>query len=95
MEKVQELLYNNLFNVWKQITTDTEELKKELKEEIFNNGINGANTLLDWCRTDFENYNEEDNIYEELENAWDWANWYLDYLQGKETEESIINLLKN
>lgn len=95
METVQNLLYNKLFNVWKQITTDTEELEKDLKEEIFENGLNGADTLLDWCRTDFENYNEEDNIYEDLENAWNWCNWYLDYLQGTRTKENIIDLLNS
>ena len=44
METVQNLLYNKLFNVWKQITTDTEELEKRRSDVdfIIVNGENSA-----------------------------------------------------
>lgn len=94
MKEVQDLLYVKLVCVWGKITDNMAELKKQLKEEIYNNGEDGANTLLDWCRDDFEKYEEESEIYQEIENVWDWCNWYLDYLQGNINKEKILYLLK-
>lgn len=55
-ELLQEKLIDKLYDFWKQ---DKEEeynntLLEQLNDEIKNKGINGAETLLDWCRDDFD-----------------------------------------
>lgn len=55
---MKEKLIEKLYDLWK----DTDDNKEQLLEEIttnINDGIDGANMLLDWCRCDYDGIREQ------------------------------------
>ena len=73
MEKLRTLLLNRLFNFWEDSVDNKEDFKNQLKEIIFDNGIDGAETLLDFCREDFEEIpieEQENGEHEDLNKIW-------------------------
>lgn len=99
MEKLRTLLLNRLFNFWKDSVDNKEDFKNQLREIIFDNGIDGAETLLDFCREDFEEIpieEQENGEHEDLNKIWDICNWYLDLLQKDNVSiEWLINEIEN
>lgn len=84
MEEVKQKMLERLSGYWEN---DTEEIKSAL-----NNGKSGAEELLDWCRDEYDQ--QEQNVEnEELDGIWDICNWYLDFLNGDRTQENLLNLI--
>lgn len=84
MEKVKQKMLERLSEYWEN---DTEEIKSAL-----NNGKDGAEELLDWCRDEYDQ--QEQNVEnEELDGIWDICNWYLDFLNGDKTQEDLLSLI--
>ena len=67
---MKEKLFERLYNYWKKEDEKYNTiLKEQLTNAIFNDGKKGANTLLDWCRDDYDKckyiYMEKHNLSEE------------------------------
>lgn len=96
---MKEKLINRLYDFWKSYTEYYNLDNKNLKENItqaVNKGEQGAEELLDWCREEFEYF--QDNTYTEMEKdlnrVWDICNWYLDYTQNNNmTEKNLLELI--
>lgn len=97
---MKELLIEKLYNFWirydKFYKIKENNLKQNLENAI-NNGEQGAEELLDWCREEFEYFQNGTykEMEEELNRIWDICNWYLDYTQGIMTESKLLNLIKD
>lgn len=50
---MKEKLIEILYDFWSASDDDKEKLLEEIRENI-NDGITGAECLLDWCRCDYE-----------------------------------------
>ena len=61
-------LIERLYDFWKKTYDDREVLLGEITKEVCENGIEGANTLLDWVRCDYECVRYE---YRRLHNLTD------------------------
>lgn len=65
---MKELLIKKLYDFWSIIDDDKKKLLEEITQNI-NDGKNGAETLLDWCRNDYdmikEQYQKKHNLTEE------------------------------
>lgn len=84
MEEVKQKVLERLSKYWEN---DTEEIKSAL-----NNGKDGAEELLDWCRDEYDQQ-EQDVENDELDGIWDICNWYLDFLNGDKTQEDLLSLI--
>lgn len=107
---MKEKLLDYLYDFWKKNNDEkyNEILKKQLNDAIYKDGVKGADTLLDWCREDYEEYYKQNGITQEeleecfgdvncgkLDDVWDICNYYLDYCNNDMTEEDILNWLNN
>lgn len=96
---MKEKLINRSYDFWKSYTEYYNLDNKNLKENIIqavNKGEQGAEELLDWCREEFEYF--QDNTYTEMEEdlnrIWDICNYYLDYCNKDMTENELLELIK-
>lgn len=55
---MKEKLIEKLYDLWKDTDDNKEELLKEITTNV-NDGIDGANVLLDWCRCDYDGIREQ------------------------------------
>lgn len=66
--QMKELLIKKLYDFWSITDDDKKKLLEEITQNI-NDGKNGAETLLDWCRNDYdmvkEQYQKKHNLTEE------------------------------
>lgn len=79
-----------LYNCWKTDTDSDKTLLKDIKMEL-KSGKAGAEHLLDWARDAYE----DDNLTNthDLDTAWDFCNWYYDYLNKDMTKKKLNELL--
>lgn len=91
---MKEKLIKRLYEFWVQTDDNNTKLLEEITTNI-NNGVEGVEVLLDWCRNDFEGTKEEDPYYEELNSIWNICNWYLDYLNGQIKEDWLLDMIEN
>lgn len=73
-DEMKEKFINRLYNFWKTTDDNEELLLKEITENV-NDGIDGINVLLDWCRNDFEGAKDRYMVLhnlneEEVEKLW-------------------------
>ena len=64
---MKELLIEKLYDFWNKTDDDKETLLKEITQNV-NDGISGAEILLDWCRSDYDTIKEQ---YQKLHNLTD------------------------
>lgn len=64
---MKELLIERLYDFWNKTDDDKETLLKEITQNV-NDGISGAEILLDWCRNDYDMVREQ---YQKLHNLTD------------------------
>ena len=64
---MKELLIEKLYDFWNKTDDDKETLLKEITQNV-NDGISGAEVLLDWCRNDYDTIKEQ---YQKLHNLTD------------------------
>lgn len=93
---MKELLIERLYDFWSKTDDDKETLLKEITQNV-NDGISGAEVLLDWCRNDYDmikeqyrklhnlTYNEMDKIMEE--NCGTYEFMYDEIPYAKELDE--------
>ena len=55
---MKELLIERLYDFWSETDDDKETLLKEITQNV-NDGISGAEVLLDWCRSDYDMVREQ------------------------------------
>jgi hypothetical protein len=55
---MKEKLITRLYDFWGKTDDDKAQLLKEITENV-NEGVNGAEVLLDWCRCDYDNVKEQ------------------------------------
>lgn len=104
---MKDKLINRLHNYWKNDNKiDNKKLLKNLTNIIYYQGTNGAEHLLDWCRTSYEDYYKKNNITQEiisknygdidcgeLDIIWNICNWYLDYCNNQISEKDLLELM--
>ena len=64
---MKEKLINRLYDFWLKTDDDNIKLLEEITNNV-NNGIDGAEVLLDWCRNDYDTIKEQ---YQKLHNLTD------------------------
>ena len=89
---MKEKFINKLYDFWKKTDDNEELLLKEITENV-NDGIDGINVLLDWCRNDFDGIKEQYRVLHSLseeemekvmeENYGDYQFMYgeIDYIE--------------
>ena len=72
---MKEKLIKRLYDFWSQTDDDKEKLLEEIRENV-EDGTEGAEVLLDWCRCDYDGIREqymklhnlsEDEMYEVMD----------------------------
>ena len=65
---IKEIIIKKLYDFWNKTDDNKEKLLEEITQNI-NNGEEGIETLLDWCRNDYdmvrEQYQVKHNLTEE------------------------------
>lgn len=61
---MKEKLIKKLCDLWRYVDSTDKTLSQEIAKNV-NNGESGAMTLLDWCRSDYDNIQKQ---YMELHN---------------------------
>lgn len=62
---MKDKFINKLYDFWKTTDDNEELLLKEITENV-NDGIDGINVLLDWCRSDFDGVKDKYRILHNL-----------------------------
>ena len=62
---MKELLIERLYDFWNKTDDDKETLLKEITQNV-NDGISGAEVLLDWCRNDYDGIRSQYQILHNL-----------------------------
>ena len=55
---MKEKLIEKLYDLWKDTDDDKEQLLQEITKNV-NDGKDGAEVLLDWCRCDYDGIREQ------------------------------------
>lgn len=93
LENINSLLLSIACNCWNEDNRNENNLYYQLNKNI-SSGERGINNLLDWCRDDFIEYEENDPHYKKLNEVWNACNYYLDYLDKKRDEGWLIDQLE-
>lgn len=62
---MKEKFIKRLYNFWEKTDDNKELLLKEITDNI-NNGVEGIEVLLDWCRNDFDNAKDKYRVLHNL-----------------------------
>lgn len=62
---MKEKLINRLYDFWLKTDDDNIKLLEEITNNV-NNGIDGAEVLLDWCRNDYDGIRSQYQILHNL-----------------------------
>ena len=62
---MKKLLIERLYDFWNKTDDDKETLLKEITQNV-NDGISGAEVLLDWCRNDYDGIRSQYQILHNL-----------------------------
>lgn len=98
---MKEKLINVLYDFWKDTDDDKEQLLQEITNNI-NNGKDGAEVLLDWCRCDYDGVKEqymklhnlsEDEMERIMENNFGSYEFMYDEIPESSYLDEIWNIL--
>lgn len=99
---MKEKFINKLYDFWSRNDDNKELLLKEITDNV-NNGVEGIEVLLDWCRNDFDNakdryrvlhnLNEEEveKIMEENYGNYEFMYREIDYLEDLDYIWNLCN----